>query len=72
MDPDAALAEALDAARAILADIDRLEQPDTAIDHGAPGELAERFIALHDWLRQGGFLPADWSVRRPAAHLDPD
>lgn len=60
MDPDATLAEMLDAARAVQANIDSLVQPETTIDTGAPGELAEGVIAMHGWLSGGGFLPAAW------------
>lgn len=58
MDPNAALAEALDAARAIQ---DGDEEWHTA------DKLAERLLALDEWLTKGGFLPGRWSpATRPA------
>ncbi|AER49399.1 hypothetical protein STINGER_85 [Mycobacterium phage Stinger] len=53
MDPDAALAEALDLARGDLAEYgDEVHR------------LAEVFLALDSWLQGGGFLPAAWDVGR--------
>lgn len=60
MDPNATLAEALDAARAILAEG---EQADGDIaDLGRT--LAERFVALHEWFQADGFIPAAWASAR--------
>jgi len=33
----------------------------------AAEELAERFVALDDWLTSGGFPPTDWQPKPPAA-----
>ena len=53
MDPDAALAEALDLARCDLAEYgDEVHR------------LAELFLGLHDFLSSGGFLPAAWNAGR--------
>lgn len=52
MDPDVALARLREAATAILAEPAR---------HSAEAvTLAERVEAMDDWLRRGGFRPADW------------
>ncbi|ABD58206.1 hypothetical protein PBI_COOPER_89 [Mycobacterium phage Cooper] len=61
MDPNAALAELIDYANAVLNDEadtypDNLGQDATA--------LAERFMGLHTWIVGGGFLPAAWNAGR--------
>lgn len=57
MDPDAALADALDFARDILND-EAPTYPDN-LGQDATG-LAEKFMALHEWLINGGYLPEQW------------
>ena len=57
MDPDAALSEGLDAARAVLNDEDEF-YPDNLGQDAV--KLAEAFIALHEHIDKGGFLPAAW------------
>lgn len=51
MGPDAALAEALDIARA-----DQSEYNEDI------HRLAELVLGLHDWLHSGGMLPAAWHL----------
>ena len=55
MDPNACLTEMVRLATAVLSD----DGPtmENAIDAAA---LAEHVIALDQWLRGGGFLPARW------------
>ena len=56
MDPNATLKEALDLAGRISRRQEHL--PDQAF----LGEmLAELLLALDEWLRKGGFLPAQWA-----------
>jgi hypothetical protein len=54
MDPNAALAEARQAADQVEA------SGDEGIDVDAAFTLTEKFRALDEWLSRGGFLPADW------------
>ena len=58
MDPDKCLDEALEVAREIVDALDGSEPYD--IDDAA-NTLAERVIALDEWLRKGGFLPKPWA-----------
>lgn len=59
MDPDAALTELLDIARAI--DNAYALTGDQAVD------MAVRFLGLHEWLTGGGYLPAAWRNGASAA-----
>jgi len=58
MDIEAVLARA----RQAVEDQERADDDHSAAVAG--WDLAEAFTALDDWLRRGGFLPADW---QPAA-----
>lgn len=60
MDPDAALAELLDLARAHQAELD----DESTNNHADTGQMADLVLGLHDWLSTGGFLPAAWAVGR--------
>jgi len=61
MDPNQALRDALEAARAIIA------ARDTYGGNGAEPSLedvetlAERVLALDEWITGGGFLPEAWA-----------
>lgn len=57
MDPNEALRVVREAARRLLDEYDA----------EAAYELAERFVALDEWLTRGGFLPAVWWPTPPAA-----
>lgn len=60
MDPSQTLADLLGSAREILAAEESSPEPpsdDTVA-------LAERVLALHEWIERGGFLPAAWAGRR--------
>lgn len=59
MDPDANLKEQLDIARQLLAGA----TSDDAIERDAE-RLAELVIALDEWIRRAGFLPAAWTRSR--------
>jgi hypothetical protein len=58
MDPDTALEEMLKLASMIVDsdkfDLSNDEMRDAAI------ELASSALALHDWMRMGGFAPKEW------------
>lgn len=60
MDPNAALAELVDIARQHQAELD----DESRNRHADTGQMAEVFLGLHDWLSQGGFLPAAWNAGR--------
>lgn len=60
MDPNAALAEALDIARAHQAELD----DESVNNHADTGRLADLVVGLHEFITGGGFLPAAWSVGR--------
>lgn len=64
MDPDAALTECLDLANDVLNDEAEFYPDNLGQDAIA---LAERFIAIHEFITKGGFLPAAWRVGRSAA-----
>lgn len=55
MDPQANLEAALERARALVDDPSIEEDPRAT-------ELGELVIALHEWLKDGGFLPAEWGA----------
>ena len=64
MDPDACLENMLEIAGKVVdgklkssVDEDECEYIDAALG------LAEHVLALHDWIRGGGFLPKEW--RKP-------
>lgn len=59
MDPDATLAELLDDARGVLARDDA-----TGTEDAGHVELAQKVVALHDWIMGGGYLPAAWMAMR--------
>lgn len=63
MDPDAALAELLDIARAHQAELD----DESRNQHADTGQMADLVVDLHDWLAGGGFLPAAWASGRGEA-----
>lgn len=60
MDPNTALENALRAAQAIISaqDSDAPQNPEVA------ERLAESFMALHGWMSNGGFIPAEWRKNR--------
>ncbi len=64
MDPNTNLKEQLELARNILKErkIERLEdcEPGVIEIHDDARELAERVLALHDWINNQGALPAEW------------
>lgn len=68
MDPNQALADALDLATKILNESDdgakntteHDEQMTILADRMCAHDLAESFAALDGWIRSGGFLPRDW------------
>ncbi len=62
MDPNANLDEQLQLALDLLYYAER--EPD-------PQRLAELVIALHDWIRVGGFLPTAWTHDR-VTHAKPN
>lgn len=62
MDPNANLTEQLALAAAFLRAADD-DEPDQSPDMDDARRLAELVLALDEWLRRGGFLPADWRGR---------
>ena len=54
MDPNACLEEALRNASRIIEELSSDEIADDAV------QLATNVLALHDWIRGGGFLPNEW------------
>lgn len=54
MDPDEALKLLRDACREVL---DRAVEEEVSLD---TVDLAERFLALDEWLKRGGFWPKAW------------
>ena len=65
MDPNANIAEQLDLAAEILADIDRAD-PEEDIDAldavlANAEKLAQLVLALNQWIATGGFLPERWA-----------
>lgn len=61
MDPNETLRLMVQRAEAIA---DRDENP--ARDFYDASELANTVLALHDWIRRGGFLPAAWTPKAGA------
>ena len=59
MDPTANLNEQLVIAERIMRHMDEDRYP----DEQDARRLAELVEALHNWIRNGGFLPAQWSKR---------
>lgn len=60
MDPDKALADAVEAAEYLLT----AKAADNNIDALMWGEqLAHSFNALNEWLMAGGFFPDNWGTR---------
>jgi len=60
MDPNANLSEAL----ALAADLVEADSYDGDLVDDAP-RLAELVLALHNWLRSGGFPPTIWARTKP-------
>ncbi len=59
MDPDANLKEQLELADAISTAAEAgFESPEDA------WRLAELVLALNEWIKKGGFLPAAWSRKK--------
>lgn len=58
MDPDANLLELLDIAREHQAEID----DESRSSHADTGRMADLVLALHEWLADGGMLPAAWHL----------
>ncbi len=65
MDPNTTLQELLDLANAVLFGGFTQEDADSAAI--AAEEMAERVVALHEWISNGGFLPDAWQEVRAAA-----
>ena len=61
MDPDTNVCEQLSLARRIIVQIDS-EKP---VDKDEANYLAELVLALDEWIRNGGFLPARWMHNDP-------
>ncbi len=61
MDPDLALAEALDLAVRLI---------DGEAEDGDDVHLAELIVGLNRWMTRGGFIPAAWAWprARPMGH----
>jgi len=58
MDPDKALARILELSEFLTyAEFDEIEHE---LSFSSAAELAETISDLHDWIRQGGFLPTAW------------
>ncbi len=55
MDPDTALAEALDLAVRLI---------DEEAEDGDDVRLAELIVGLDRWMTRGGFMPDGWSQQR--------
>lgn len=62
MDPQANLMEQLKISQDIQQFNDGALERDDIIMHAE--RLAELVIALHVWIRDGGFLPQDWSQEK--------
>jgi len=65
MDPDKALSktrEALDELR-LMHEQDALRDPEAALED-LVWSATEHFEALDFWLKQGGFLPREWTEKR--------
>lgn len=60
MDPDSNLQEQLELANKIQAEWDREDEP-PEFDPTDVARLAELVLALDEWRRKGGFLPARWA-----------
>lgn len=70
MDPEETLRNAREAAAALMDD-----EPMSYEAQAAAGvELARAFSALDEWLKKGGFPPADWHHpnKRASEYRDPD
>lgn len=61
MDPNANLEEQLKTANALVNDSAPISPIDLAFKAAL---LAEYVIALDEWIRKGGFLPATWAATR--------
>lgn len=61
MDPNANLEEQLKLARDLLKQIDTAGRMPSAV---STGRLCDLVIALDEWIRKGGFLPATWAATR--------
>jgi hypothetical protein len=63
MDPDVCLREAREIAERVQKAYD---DPDgNGVDQDDANQLAAHVVALDDWLRKGGFLPAAWKPGGP-------
>lgn len=62
MDPDVARSKVIELANVALAMANDGEQTAQALERVLI-ELAEAVHDLDSWLRQGGFLPAEWTVK---------
>lgn len=58
MDPNANLKEQIELAMKMMADYESEES--NGIDQDDAERLAELVMALHGWLKGGGFLPDKW------------
>jgi hypothetical protein len=43
-----------------------IESDESGIEFYEPNYVAELFVALDDWLSNGGFLPEDWAKNASA------
>lgn len=65
MDPDAALAELLDLARAHQAELD----DESTSPHADTGRMADLVLALHEWIDRGGYIPTAWQATAGAGPI---
>lgn len=59
MDPTTNLRKQHELAHLIIKEIDTHDNPRDLTQHA--NELAELVIALDEWIKRGGFMPAQWS-----------
>jgi hypothetical protein len=59
MDPNENLMQLLNMASGVIA----AEERDEKVSHELALRMAEHFLALDQWLKNGGFLPRRWQVK---------
>jgi hypothetical protein len=64
MDPNVCLASMIATAKRLVAGDEWLGARDDVY------EMAEQLLALHEWLKKGGFLPESWRPKPPAPGVD--
>lgn len=65
MDPEQVLTDCRELARRVIRDEKDAPAHSTLFD---AVELAEKFQSLDEWLKDRGFLPADWAHPQPVPH----